>query len=257
MLKYLVVLTALPLLAHDTYLMPQKFRAEKGEKILLSVHNGDSFPNSEEPVDPARLLNLQTPGAAAESFRILGKATHALLTLNRTGTLVLSLNTQPRVFELDGAKFESYLKEEGLSHVSEWRAGNGASQKPAKERYSKYPKTLIAAGTSDDGWKQPTGAVIEILPEADPFALAAGQDLPVIVLWRGKPAAGLQIEAAWSAGSDSGSRIIGRTGDDGRIRVPITAAAKWRLHTVAMEKCADPSAADWESFWASLTFEVR
>ena len=34
-------------------------------------------------------------------------------------------------------------------------------------------------------------------------------------------------------------------------------AAAHRLHAIAMERFADPKVADWESFWASLTFEIQ
>ncbi len=77
------------------------------------------------------------------------------------------------------------------------------------------------------------------------------------VLFRGKPAAGLQLEAAWSGGGKSKTTVIGRTDPAGRIQVPLAAARMWRLHSLMMERCSEPGAADWESFWASLTFEVR
>jgi hypothetical protein len=36
--------------------------------------------------------------------------------------------------------------------------------------------------------------------------------------------------------------------------VPVGAAGEWLLGTVHMVPSRDPSAADWESTWASLTF---
>jgi hypothetical protein len=39
-----------------------------------------------------------------------------------------------------------------------------------------------------------------------------------------------------------------------RIAVPVT-PGRWRLHTILMERITTPDA-DWESFWATLTFEV-
>jgi len=31
----------------------------------------------------------------------------------------------------------------------------------------------------------------------------------------------------------------------------------FRLHTVRMERSSDPKAADWDSYWASMTFQVQ
>jgi hypothetical protein len=40
----------------------------------------------------------------------------------------------------------------------------------------------------------------------------------------------------------------------GRILIPVK-GGKWRLHAIQMERASD-SEADWESFWATLTFEI-
>ena len=100
------------------------------------------------------------------------------------------------------------------------------------------------------------GFPIEIIPLADPYSIHAGSALRVRVLFRGRPARGLQLEAAWSSGTQNKTTVIGRTSADGEIAVPIAKAGTWRLHTLRMERCADPKSADWESFWASLTFEI-
>jgi hypothetical protein len=47
---------------------------------------------------------------------------------------------------------------------------------------------------------------------------------------------------------------VGKTDDEGRIDVPVT-PGQWRLHAIHMERSTKPDA-DWESFWATLTFEA-
>jgi hypothetical protein len=77
------------------------------------------------------------------------------------------------------------------------------------------------------------------------------------VLWRGQPAKGLRVEKAWAAGGKHGTEIVGRTDANGCIRVSFDKPAKWRLHTVAIERTVKDAEADWESYWATLTFELR
>ena len=173
------------------------------------------------------------------------------------GTIILSVQTLPNFIQLAPEKFVAYLKEEGLSQVIDWRSQHGETAKPGRERYSKFAKSLMVAGTPDDFFAHVLGFPIEIIPEANPYLLHAGSQLPVRVMFRGKPASGLQLETAWSGDGKSKTTILGRTDAEGRIRVPLTAAGKWRLHSLLMERCAEPAAADWESFWASLTFEIR
>ena len=53
-------------------------------------------------------------------------------------------------------------------------------------------------------------------------------------------------------------RFQARTGKDGMVKLPVDRAGRWLVKAVHMipVPATDP-AADWESFWASLTFEVR
>ena len=80
--------------------------------------------------------------------------------------------------------------------------------------------------------------------------------LPVRVMFRGKSAQGLQLEMATFADGQFMTTIPGRTNDQGRIEIRLQRGL-CRLHTLHMERCGEPAVADWESFWASLTFEVK
>jgi len=234
---------AAPLLAHDLYLLPRQFVTKPGEPLLVSIHNGDAFPKSDDAIDPARVL-----GGQLYDLRSLGHATHGFAKLDTPGTHWISIYTEPRLLELPAARFETYLKDEGLDSIVAWRAEHGESQKDGREMYSKFAKTLVVAGAPDAGWRKLVGLTLEIVPDADPRSLRPGAILPVRVLWRGKPANDLKIEAA----SDTGVVFSVRTDDEGKASIVIPAAGRWRLHTVAMER-----ASDWASFWSSLTFECR
>lgn len=261
-LKWLVVcLTAGPLVAHSLYLLPAKFRASVGDEIVFSVHNGDAFPESEDTADPARFLDAKLTGSTGEwaidDFKRWGKATHSAVRMREAGTYWISLHTKPRMLSMEPEKFEQYLRDEGLEWVIDWRAKNGEAQTASRERFSKYAKTYLTAG-SGDVWRKPLGLEIEIIPEADPAALKPGESLPVRLLWHGKPAAGIRVERAWAlAGGGKGVEVVGRTDAQGRASVLVDKAGRWRLHAVAMERAQGDAAADWVSYWASMTFEVR
>jgi len=230
--------------------MPQSFRPKPGDKILLSAHTGDSFPASEQGVDPARITTI--PATSNSEWRILGKATHATVTTVE-GSQYFALYTQPKYLELESAKFIAYLKEEGLT-------AQLASFKPStnsREMYSKFAKTYVVAGKSDNKFKQAVGLKIEIVPLADPANLKPGQSLPVQLLFEGKPCADTQIEIATSTDlrSKATTQIAGRTDGQGKLNIPIVNSGKVRLHAVHMLQVQQPKH-DWESYWASLTFEV-
>jgi len=59
----------------------------------------------------------------------------------------------------------------------------------------KFGKTLVAIGEHHGGCDRVIGHRLEIVPQADPFSLKAGEKLPVLVLFDGKPLAGEEVEA--------------------------------------------------------------
>lgn len=239
-------------LAHDLYLMPASTRVPAGEPAIIAAHVGDSFPASESPLDPTRIVNA----SAFTSFRILGMATWGTTSpLTTPGSHVIGIGTKPRLLELEAVKWEAYLKDEGLDSILAWRKENGQSAKQGRELYSKFAKTLVVVGGQpSDGYRAITGFPIEFVLEADPSTLKPGAMLPVQVLWKGKPAPGLQVELAFAAPGKP--KIAGRTDSEGRLKVQLDRPGRYRLHTVAMERAVNKPEADWESVWASFTFEL-
>jgi len=243
-----------PLSAHDLYLMPDKTVVEPGTKVVMSIHVGDSFPKSEGPADPGRIVDSRmSDGTPIEGWQILGRATHAVVSVAGTGSRWAGAATKPRTLGMPAEKFAAYLKEEGLDGVAAWRQKNGEAERFGRERYTKFAKALVVGGRPDEGWKKTLGYAIEIVPEKDPGAMRVGERLPVRVVFRGKAAAGVQVMASW----EGGNAVVGRTDAAGRVSVPIGATGRWRLHALTMERAAPGGEVDWESYWASMTFGVR
>lgn len=221
--------------------MAMPFRPAPGATILLSAHTGDSFPESEQAVDPTRLTSMPTA-----DWRILGRATHTTVTA-QPGSQFFAASTQPRYLEMQPVPFRAYLAEEGLTAAL---ARFDANPKKSRELYSKFAKAYVVAGAPTDAYRRPLGLKIEIVPLADPATATPGTRLPVQVLYEGKPLADAQLLIASPA-----TRIAGRTNAQGKLDVPITAPGPTRLHVVHMLAVQQPTH-DWESYWASLTFEV-
>lgn len=250
-----------PAVAHDLYMMPEKFVTTPGVNLKLVFQNGDEFPEGVSAVKPERLRNTQLllRQGATKFENITAEATRTTATVRvaSAGLGILTAQTLPSFIELDPEKFKSYLEHENLTNALQWRAAHGESGKPGRERYSKYVKSLIVAGKPDGNFTQKTGLTIEIVPEANPYTLQPGDNLPVLVLFRGAPAVDVAVESAWLVNGKAEMQVVGRTDKTGRVRVPVKAAGAHRLHAIVMERCAEPAAADWESFWASLTFEIQ
>lgn len=249
---------AISLSAHDLYLRLQSYQPVAGAKVRLEFHNGDQFPASEVPVKVERLRDTRVVGGAAfQDLRIEGTATVAdIIAPNVPGLFAVTARTIRNFIQLEATKFEDYLKHEGLAALVEWRKQHGETMKPGREFYSKYAKALGYVGSPGGEFATPAGLAIEFVPMANPYTLRPGQPLPVRVLFRGQPQAGLAVAVAHAGGGRVSNRVVGVTNAQGEIAVPLTGAGLWKLHTIMMERTADTKDADWESFWASFTFEI-
>ena len=111
----------------------------------------------------------------------------------------------------------------------------------------------MAAGGSTAGKDTPLGFPFEIVSERNPYASRAGETFPFRVLLRGKPSRGVLVVALRREAPDS--PLTARSGADGRVTFRLPAGGMWLVKAVHIEpiKAED---ADWESLWASLTFEL-
>jgi len=256
----LLLSIAMELCGHDLYLRPQRFQMKKGEAGIVEFHNGEAFPKSQVPPVLERLRAAKVQWATGETavtgIRIVGTAAHGQFRAPASAGFLITAHTIPNYIELAAAKFEEYLEHENLDSVRAWRKGNGEAGKAGRELYSKYVKSILHTGGADAFVTKPTGEVIEFVPLADPAGLKAGQRLTVQILFRGAPAAGLHVEASWAGEGEVKQHQLGRTDAAGKIDIPLDRAGLWKLHAIQMERRKDTAKADWESFWASLTFEV-
>jgi len=255
-------LSVRPLSGHDLYMMPELFVTKAGTVLKVVFQNGDEFPEATSPVKPERLRNtrLVSKAGTAEFEQITAEATRttAMVKVPGAGLAILTANTIPNFIELDAEKFRSYLEHENLTGTLKWREAHGEANKPGRERYSKYVKSMIRVGDfKDEFFREKTGLTIEIIPEASPYLLKPGDKLPVQVLFRGKPAVDVAVESVWLQAGKAKMETIGRTDKNGRIVISVKAPGPHRLHAIVMERCTEPAAADWESFWASLTFSIE
>ena len=74
------------------------------------------------------------------------------------------------------------------------------------------------------------------------------------LFFRGAPVEGVLIVAFNKA--DPSQRIKVRTDKDGLVAIHLPRAGVWLVKAVHMVAAARFVRADWESFWASLTFEA-
>ncbi len=259
---------AAPTLAHDFWIEPESFRPKADATLKVALKVGDFAIGDELPRTDLRILDFSLRGADLRTAVVGrdGALPAGFVRTRGAGLHALGYRSTPSFVELEGAKFEEYLREKGLERVSAERARLGESEARARELYSRCAKALIQVG---EGGPQEFALMfdypLEILPERNPNALfsapATAAALPVRVFFNGAPLQGALL-GALELRDDAAHRppqtpIVARTDAEGRASLELPHAGRWMLAVVHMERAKDPARADWESFWASLTFEAR
>lgn len=172
------------------------------------------------------------------------------------GFLVIGYRSSRSAITLEPEKFEKYLQDEGLDHVLKARAERKESVKPGSEVYSRCAKSLIAGGGSGDaGFDRVVGLTLELVAESSPLKLRPGDALRLRLLHDGRPLPGALVKV--TVQDDPEGTASARTGRDGRVSFRLPRKGIWLARVVHMVPAPAETGADWESLWASLTFEVR
>ena len=122
--------------------------------------------------------------------------------------------------------------------------------------FSRCAKSLVLSGSpSETQGDRLLGFTLELLAERNPYAIRAGEDLPVRLTYQNHPLAGALVAAMNRL--NPAEKLAARTDNDGRVRFRLRPGGMWLVKAVHMVQAPAGTNAEWESFWASLTFELR
>lgn len=282
---------ATPIFAHDFWIEPDSFRPPPGTVVAVHLRvgqnlDGDLVPRANHLIDRFVMVTesgevpIVGPDAGEPAGRVRPEA---------PGPAVIGYRSLTTPIELEATKFEAYLREEGLETIIDERAARGDRAKTGREIYSRCAKSLLRVEPAAPGgaavgqtgassgsqaaskpakavktpaqgkdkrplYQRPLGFTLEIVPLADPYAMKPGSSLPVQVLHEGKAIANVLV-VAMNAEAPM-KKISARTDKAGRTSLALDRPGFWLVKAVHMRPAPAASGADWESLWASLTFEL-
>lgn len=252
-----LALFAPALAAHDMWIEPGSYRPAVGEQATIALSVGEDWKGEPVARDVPRIVRFwaASPGSEIPVLGTHGSVPAGSLQVDRPGLYVVAYRSNNAYLELPAAEFEAHLKKEGLEAFSAERARRGESGQPSRELYSRAIKSLLAAGGDSGGrLDHPLGLTLELVAETDPYRASPGDEMTVRLLYLGEPLAGAQVEAIPAAAPES--KQVARSDAQGRVRFRLAGKGPWLVKAVHMRRAEDAAEADWESFWASLTFEL-
>lgn len=249
-------------LAHDFLLRPATFVVAEGDPVGIAFLIGHGRDRQRWQTDPRRILRFEgrsETGAVDYLGAVGGHPTEAdhMVSLSGAGTHVLLFQSASSRSDLPADRFEAYLREEGLTPAQEARRGEGAAATPGRETYSRRAKSLLQVGprARRDARHvvQPHGQTLEIVTEANPYAIAPGQPLPVRIFYQGRPLPGALVKL-WDLNGNAAPTAMARTDRAGRTVFARPAAGEWQLGVVWTRPLPTGNWAQFETVFASLTF---
>ncbi len=259
----LTALSAPAVRGHDFWIEPSVFTPALGQRVAVRLKVGEHFRGDPVPRHPDRIERFAAVGPSGEApvAGVPNSDPAGFVAFGAPGLHLLVYDSDHASIEQTGEKLEQYLREEGLEAISALRAKGGQTGAPVKEIYSRCAKSLVAvgngAGPGFDRYDRIVGLPLELVPEANPYTLKNGGELPVRLYYGGKPLKGALVMALQKDRPEP--RLSARSDAQGRVRLRLDRPGVWlvkAVHMVPAVTAAKEAGADWESFWASLTFEV-
>ncbi len=244
--------------AHVFWVQPAKFTIAPGDILKIQLHVGDTFPGEITPRNDEKIEKFVVVGPGGEKPAV-GRDADPIAAVYRPtepGTYLIAYRSKPTPVTLEAEKFETYLREKGLEKIIEQRTALKQNAAPAKEIFSRSSKAIFSVGDkkTDEAATKAMGFRVEILARANPASLKSGDTLPVTVKSDGKPLANALVQARNTQHPES--TLVARTDVQGRLSLKLSQPGIWVIDTVDMFPAPKESGSDWESVWASLTFEL-
>ena len=241
------------LFPHDMYIRP---RFDERNQVSLAM-----FVEKEEVVwFESMTAGLRMDGPSGEAELKVPEEGDPVVEFAEEGTYVIGWQSERLFIQIEPDIFKKYVSLEGYKDALDLMKKTAQENKPGREFYTRFIKSFVQVGsTPTNDFNRPFGFKIEIIPLKNPCALRLNEDLEVQVLYEGRPLAGRRIMATYDSYSTRPEDYaqVTNTDQDGIARFRITNKGFWLIRTNQMLALEHHSDADWQSFWANFTFEVK
>jgi len=240
--------------AHDFWIEPESFRPAVGQKVPVHLYVGMDFKGDPAPYIPEWFERYVYVNAQGEKPvpGLPGDDPAGTVPITAAGLTVIGYRSTKFSVSFDtAAEFEKYLIKEGLERNLTLLNKGKPSPGKITENYSRCAKALVMNGTATTAADRVLGFRIELVAEKSPYAGTG--PVPFRLLYENRPLAGALVVAFNKAAPLD--KLKARTDPEGRVIFDIKRRGTWLVTAVHMIPAPRGSEAQWESIWASLSFE--
>lgn len=243
--------------AHEFWIEPQSYYVGEDEPIRADLKVGQNFSGSVFAYLPGRFRSFTITGSndTEPIDGVIGDIPAISVQSAGTGLQVLAYHsTADRLTFDDMNEFSDYVIYEG----NEWAIAKhrelGLPESGFTEAYTRCAKALVKVGDGTGGRDKAVGMPLEIVALQSPYDTETEKEIRVVLLREGEPMAGQQINVFFKG--DPGAPRPHVTDTEGRVSIDVSLPGRYLLNAVWMRPAGSGRDVAWESYWASLTFEV-
>ncbi len=256
--------TTASLQAHDFFFRADSFFVPPQSVVHLRALNG-TFSKSENSITRDRLRDLSIVGPSghdhpdSSAWSTAGDTSVLTVKVGNAGTYVVGASLLAREITLKPADFNKYLADDGIPDILALRKKKNELGKDATERYSKHIKAILQVGKKRDGaFAAMLGYPAELVAMDNPYSARLGGSMRVRALVEGHPSANeLVVSGGRTATGGRFTEKRVRTNAAGIATIKLNARGQWYVKFIHMAPFTGSGKVDYESKWATLTFELK
>ncbi len=243
--------------AHTFWIEPSRFAVAVNERLGVGLCVGDDLESRPVARDPSRIVSFSSIGPAGRQSvpGLNGSDPAGVARFTVPGDYVIAYESNHAHTTQPARQFEEYLFEVGLEEIAAVRHKRRDTDRPVREAYSRHAKALVGVGDRARPIRdRRVGLRLELV--LDPQGRQDPPDLRSLHLfYLGRPLGGALVTADSLAGSGPHTQQA-RTDNQGRASFRLDPGERWRINAVHMVRGGRDLGAEWESLWASISFEL-
>ncbi len=221
--------------AHDFWIEPSTFRPARRQSFTVALRVGENFEGDPVPRRSPRIESFVVRDRSGERAvnGVENQDPAGFVRIDEAGPVVVGYRGKPTPHELPTPKFVQFLREEGIDGIEP----RGPRQ---RERFYRFAKSIVQVGD----------ARTEDRPFNWRFELVRLDDSRFQLLFEQKP---LKAATVFAISAD-GRKLRARTDKNGTVSFDLGDGV-WLIKSTHLIPAAPDSGFDYESLWASLTFQ--
>jgi uncharacterized GH25 family protein len=250
--------------AHDFWVQPAGYWLQPQAVVPITVQVGHGPFRQRSPIALSRIARFAAIAPDGKSIDLYGNlhlggtTADADLRFRDPGAYVLVLETDDRAqSHLPALRFNDYLRVEGLTAALAERERTRRTDQDGSESYSRRAKSIVQVGLPGAGSQaqvtRPLGLPLEIVPEVSPYTQPRPANLPVRVIYEGRPLAGALVKLT-NLHQDATPLETHLTDPAGRASFTMPGNGTWLLNVIWTKPLPSSRETDFETVFSSLSF---